>query len=313
MRGNLNRLIYDPDPLSDAEFWPVVIFFILSWTVLICCIITLRKIVRGFIRRKQYPTAYLHSKLMLAVIIVPALIGFSVRLYIKPPKFVNRDITVDIWRGSFTAPRSLLDDWSLVTPDRLPFKPDDYASALTRKWKWVPFIEFDFPDNVPMVTMRGASAIHINPHYERLDGEKMQAARDRSAMLKLRKITGDTALPAYPKIEEKIGEWEIHAAAPEIHDYFPDIYLWRNKDGNIERILECTPARYCAVVTPFKWMNYYCGEGQDCAPCQKICTERSLGTTDYDVTYNFDQRYLGIYPDVHRKIMDYVARFYAPE
>ena len=45
IKGNTNRLLYDPAPLSDAEFWPVIIFFILSYIVLACCILTLRKII----------------------------------------------------------------------------------------------------------------------------------------------------------------------------------------------------------------------------------------------------------------------------
>lgn len=306
-----HRLFFDPAPLHLPSFAAISGFLAIYLFIILSSLWVLRKMIRGFITYRKDRARGKRSWLMLLIIFLPAMISYSVRLYIVPPKFSDKVIHVDIWHGDFYVPRDQLDEWTLVDLDRPAYKPDSYGSRISRKWQDVPYLEFDFPDEIMAQTGKEISKIHINPHYEVLTEENRAAARERAAELRLDNKTASNGQDAYPPMNKVNEAWEIHRAVTDPDDVFRDIYIWRNKKGEIENLLECTPARSCAVKARFAWSHYECGENE--CHCKKICTDFSQGTMDYDIVYSFDKKYLSLYRQFHQQILDYVAQFYTPK
>lgn len=303
-------LFYNPLAATESQFAFLFIYFPLSVFVMASCLFVLRRMIKGFLLHKKDKARAKASRNMLLIILLPTLISFGYRIYLIPPQWVVKNVQVDIWNGEFNVPREELKDWSMMTLPRPDRKPSEYASRLTRWWKSVPYLTFNY--SLKEGIGEKIIEVGVNPHYDVLNRENMEAARQKLAGYKTRLLSEFDQSAVYRKTPRVQGRWEIYDAGTYAEDVFPDIYVARNQDNTISHILQCTPSNACAVKTRFRWTSYPCGEDMPCDSCRKICTDISLGTSDYDIRYSFYKEDLDEYFEFDDDIRNYVASFYTP-
>ncbi|PZP57509.1 MAG: hypothetical protein DI586_00290 [Micavibrio aeruginosavorus] len=308
---NWRMFFFEPFLASEFQYRLLFIFFFVSFFVIFSSLFVLRKMVKGFLIRRHDREAGKHAWIILAIILIPALLSFSYRLYLLPPNWSGMTMHVDFWHGQFDVPRGEMTDWNVLPRPRPERKPAEYAGKLTRWWKVVPYINFNYPitpaigDNAPDETVQ----VQVNPHHEARSREMMQAEREKFLAYRLSLKSEKDDLPIYPAEPLRENGWEIYKANYFYEDVFQDIYVAR-KNGTIENLLYCTPSHACAVKTRFSWASYPCEATKDCGSCKKICMDVSQGTGDYDIRYTFDKRSIENYPAINREIKNFIAKYY---
>ncbi len=310
---NWRLLFFDPHLVNDFSYRLLILFFIVSVFVIASSLLVLRKMVKGFLIRRHDREAGKHAWIILGIILVPALLSFSYRLYLVPPSWSGATVHVDFWHGKFDVPRDLLSDWSVLPRPRPDKRPNEYSARLVRWWKSVPYVTFNYNwqpaigDNGPDEILQ----VQANPHYEVMNETKRQEALEKVIDYRIHiRSEVDGVTPIYKEEPEKSGEWQVYKPGVFDEDVFFDFYVRRDKGGSVERMLECTPQYACAVKTRFSWTAYSCGGAFDCNSCKKICVDVSKGTAEYDIRYTFDKRSLDQYPVLDENIRRMIGAYY---
>lgn len=256
-------------------------------------------------RRGNYtPQQRRNAALCLSLIFLPTFCVGLLKLTMEPPWFINRTITVDLWHADLKMERRHLEKWSLVSypkPERDPslsrFRSIGGHEQPPFAWLEVPYNEinesFDDDENI---------FIKIEPHYDVRTEAELAEKRQKyfdSESSKWGSKDKPIFKPAgqqmgFAVFERQLGGWS-------------DFYIRRNAAGKIENLLECTPDTHC--VTPFGrgWTQKPCADEDACKSCQRICTDKSLGTELLNIEYRFDKKYLGSYFALHQEVLDFVA------
>lgn len=305
---NLNLLFNRWAELSELQLWAVGVVTALMTLVFIASLVVLRQMVHGFVVHKKDRTFLPRAKRILLILLFPAFISFGYRLYLQPPSWVDTEIEINAWNGDFTVPRGVLKEWSLVDIERPAFKPNEYAARLGGRMRYIPYLKLYAPADLGL-RQDNSLTVTVNPHYEVMNDKEREAARERYVENRLAVRNEEGGFQVYPKIKEARETWEIHQ--PQIKDEdFSDIYVWRDKKGDIENVLECTSMNACAVKTVFaEWVTYPCGKKMSCN-CTRVCKELSMGVEDYNIRYSFDKKHLDRYPIFNTQIKNFVQSFY---
>ena len=300
-------LFHFPLEATQSQFTFLFLYFPLSVFVMVSSLLVLRQMIKGFILRKREPARAKRSWRILTVLLLPALLASTYHLYLVPPQWIAKDVTVDAWHGTFNVPRGELKDWSVIVRPRPDKRPNEYSGRLTRWWRSVPYLTFNYPlkDGVGEQMLE----INVNPHYDVLNRKEMEEARQKLAGYKTKLVSEFDHTSVYRRTPRGLDRWQIYDAGTFAEDVFPDIYIARNPDNTIAHILQCTPSNACAVKTRYRWMNYPCGDKMSCDVCNKVCSDISMGTENYDINYTFYKddldRYFEFNDDIQRRIASY--------
>ncbi|MCB1841053.1 MAG: hypothetical protein KDI61_12450 [Alphaproteobacteria bacterium] len=277
--------------------FPVTLFFlILVYIVPFTAAYELLK--RLSWRRRDYsPQQRRTAFLCLCLILLPTFSTGLLKLYIEPPWFINRTITVDLWQADLKIERRYLDKWSLVYP--FPKKLPHVNNFTNFIPKAGPFarIEVSYSNVDPSFNDEGRILMKITPHRAMMTETELSEKRQKYFEYESKKWSAPKPAGRYLEFEifeRQLGGW-------------PDFYIHKNAQGQIENILECTPDTHC--VTPFGrgWNQKPCKNEEECKSCLRVCTDKSLGTGMLNIEYTFDKKYLESYFALNQAVLDFVA------
>lgn len=258
-------------------------------------------------RRGNYtPQQRRNAALCLSLIFLPTFCVGLLKLTMEPPWFINRTITVDLWHADLKMERRHLEKWSLVSYPKPDKEPSAFEMSYNRGYKIFPFARLEVPyrELDPSFDDDEKVFIKIEPHYE---------VRTEAELAEKRQKYFDYESPFWNSIQHPVFksagrymEFDVFEFAGQRSGQ-PDFYIRRNAEGKIENLLECTPDTHC--VTPFGrgWTQKPCADEDACQSCQRICTDKSLGTEMLNIEYRFDKKYLGSYFALHQEVLDFVA------
>lgn len=246
------------------------------------------------------------AAICLSLILLPTFCVGVLKLTVEPPRFINRIITVDLWHADLKIERRHLEKWSLVSYPKPDKEPSAFEMSYNRGYKIFPFARLEVPyrELDPSFDDDEKVFIKIEPHYE---------VRTEAELAEKRQKYFDYESPFWNSIQHPVFksagrymEFDVFEFAGQRSGQ-PDFYIRRNAEGKIENLLECTPDTHC--VTPFGrgWTQKPCADEDACQSCQRICTDKSLGTELLNIEYRFDKKYLGSYFALHQEVLDFVA------
>lgn len=261
-------------------------------------------------RRDYSPQQRRTAAICLCLILLPTFCVGILKLTIEPPRFINRTITVDLWHADLKIERRHLEKWSLVSypkplndPSLPGFRLIGSHEKLPFAWLEVPYRELDpsFDDDENIF-------IKIEPHYDVRTEAELAEKRQKYFDFESSKW-GSKDKPIFKPADQQMG----FAVFERQLGGWSDFYIHKNAEGKIENLLECTPDTHC--VTPFGrgWTQKRCADEDACKSCQRICTDKSLGTEMLNIEYRFDKKYLGSYFALHQEVLDFVAARVTPK
>ncbi len=298
-----------------AQFYPAIFsaplsLFFLALIIpvyIIPFVIAYKLFKRLLWRRGNYtPQQRRTAAVCLSLILLPTYCVGILKLTIEPPRFINRTITVDLWHADLKIERRHLEKWSLVSYPKPDKEPSAFEMSYNRGYKIFPFARLEVPyrELDPTFDDDEKVFIKIEPHYE---------VRTEAELAEKRQKYFDSESPFWNSIQHPVFksagrymEFDVFEFAGQRSGQ-PDFYIHKNAEGKIENLLECTPDTHC--VTPFgrSWTQKPCADEDACKSCQRICTDKSLGTGMLNIEYRFDKKYLGSYSLMHQKVLDFVA------
>jgi hypothetical protein len=258
-------------------------------------------------RRADYsPQQRRKAFINFCLILLPTLCVGLLKLYIEPPRFINRTITVDLWHSDLKIERRFLYKWTLVSLPRPEKELSSFEMHYMHGYKIFPFalLDVSYRDIDPSFADDEEIMITIKPHYEALTKGELLENRQKHFDSDLSRFTfghKSSYKPAGRHMEFEVLEFTGQRSGE------PDFYIHKNEGGKIENLLECTPDTHC--ITPFgRGYNQKPCENEDaCKTCLRVCTDKSQGTGMLDIEYRFDKKYLDSYFVLHQAVLDFVA------
>ncbi len=258
-------------------------------------------------RRRDYsPQQRRKAFINFCLILLPTLCVGLLKLYIEPPGFINRTITVDLWHADLKIERRFLYKWTLVSLPRPEKELSSFEMHYMHGYKIFPFalLDVSYRDIDPSFADDEEIMITIKPHYEALTKGELLENRQKHFDSDLSRFTfghKSSYKPAGRHMEFEVLEFTGQRSGE------PDFYIHKNEGGKIENLLECTPDTHC--ITPFgRGYNQKPCENEDaCKTCLRVCTDKSQGTGMLDIEYRFDKKYLDSYFVLHQAVLDFVA------
>lgn len=254
---------------------------------------------RGDYTPKQRRTA----AICLLLILLPTFCVGVLKLYVEPPRFINRMITVDLWHVDLKIERRHLEKWSLVSYPKPEKELSPFEFHYIGSHKYLPFARLEVPyrELDPTFDDDEKIFIKIEPHYDmRTEAElieKRQKYFDFESSKWVSKgkpiFKSDDQKMGFAVFERQLGGWS-------------DFYIRRNAEGKIENLLECTPESHC-LKKRGSLSTALCGDEEACKSCTRVCTDKSQGTALLNIEYRFDKKYLGSYFALHQAVLDFVA------
>lgn len=240
------------------------------------------------------------------LILSPTFCAGLLKLYIEPPRFINRTITVDLWHADLKIERRHLEKWSLVSYPKPEKELSPFEFHYIGSHKYLPFarLEVSYREMDPTFDDDEKVFIKIEPHYE---------VRTEAELIEKRQKYFDSESPYRNSPLKPVFKPAGRQMGFEVFEFIgsrsgqPDFYVQKNENGGLESLLECTPDTHC--VTPFGrgFDQKPCGDEEECKSCKRICTDKSQGTEMLNIEYRFDKKYLGSYFALHQAVLDFVA------
>lgn len=257
-------------------------------------------------RRRDYSLQQQRSAfIFLGLILLPTLCVGLLKLYIEPPRFINRTITVDLWHADLKIERRFLDKWTLVSLPK-PEKEFPFLMIHSRGYKIFPYarLEVSYRDLNPSFADDGKILITVKPHFDAMTAHELSEKLQKTLDNELSQFTfGHKSgyKPAGRQMDFEVLEFTGQRSGQ------PDFYLHKDAEGQIQNLLECTPDTHC--ITPFGrgWNQKPCENEDACKSCLRVCTDKSQGTGMLDIEYRFDKKYLDSYFVLHQEVLDFVA------
>ncbi len=235
------------------------------------------------------------------LILLPTFCMGVLKLYLEPPRFINRTITIDLWHTDLKIEQRYLDKWSIMSPVRPAEKPEEHSNFLISLDTY-PFarIEIPYREIVPSLVDDEKIFIYITPHYNVMTAYDLAEERKKNFDDESANFFSDY------KPANKQNEFEVFEPFGTVEKgYKPAYYVHRGKGGKINNLFECTPDTHCSAKT--FWDFEPCENEEACKSCLRVCTDKSLGTETLNIEYRFDKKYLDSYFVLHQEVLDFVA------
>lgn len=259
----------------------------------------------------------------LPLILLPTLVVWGIQNYIAPPATSDRLIEIDLWHDRALVPRAYLTDWSYFKIERPANDPAELYNLGSNIGANIganprPYMTLALRINEIDKTLKIDDNISVNvaPYHSELSDQEIFQKREKFLERKLKETLGPyKKVFLYGNRVDKQGVWTIYKAAgsSEISRMANDIYFSRNGDGDIERLLACTPENWCEKSSG-KITNFQqCKSEQECQSCTRTCADMSLGTNKYMVTYRFDKKHLPDYDKIHQGTIRFIEDLLIPK